>query len=483
MSDQIGGFKKKAIAGATILGIKRVVIQVIFTVSNIFLARLLFPTDFGTFAIVVFVVTLFSFFTDLGLGPALIQRKAKITDSDLQTVFTFQILLSLIMVVIIFIGARLFSNYFQIGDKGANLLRIYSFYLFLLPFRSTSGVLLERFLLYNKITIVEVVENVLTAVLTLFFVVFHLGVSSFVYGWLIGYSVGAILYFVFAPWKIRLNFKKEIFLNLSRFGLPFQLNSILGLFYGPFILLYLGKTVGPQNLGYFQWAAGFAVFPTVVADIINRITFPLGARVQSDNLAFRKVIEKSVMIVSASSLPIAGFMIVAAPLVINFVYTDRWLPALPAVYLGVFQSVIISQTGVFSQLLYSRGKANVMRNMGIFWAVTAWILAPILISRFNFVGMSMTLLILSGSGIWLIFRLKREVNFSWFSNFFPYLIGSVFSSLVFFVAIRFFPVSILNLIIVLSLSFTVYGCFLLITSRAVIFEICKSLLFSLKNTK
>ena len=67
--------KKKAIAGATLLGIKRVVIQTILLISNIFLARLLFPADFGTFAMVTFVITFFTVFSDLGLGPSLVQQK------------------------------------------------------------------------------------------------------------------------------------------------------------------------------------------------------------------------------------------------------------------------------------------------------------------------------------------------------------------------------------------------------------------------
>src|SRR3990167_10586232 len=93
--------QKAALAGV-VLVIKRVILQFIFTISNIFLARLLFPADFGTFAIVSSVIILFNVFSDLGLTPALIQKKAKLNKSDISSALTFQLLLGLVIVAAIF---------------------------------------------------------------------------------------------------------------------------------------------------------------------------------------------------------------------------------------------------------------------------------------------------------------------------------------------------------------------------------------------
>src|SRR3989344_2427522 len=143
--------KKRAASGALYLGAKRVIIQVIFTVSNIFLARLLFPEHFGTYAILQFVLTFFTVFSDVALSTSLIQRKEKIDDSDLQTAFSFQLLLSLSVVIIIFFAAGTVSNFYNLGDQGVVLFRLISLVLLLVPFKTIAGAVLERELMYFKL--------------------------------------------------------------------------------------------------------------------------------------------------------------------------------------------------------------------------------------------------------------------------------------------------------------------------------------------
>ncbi|HLD11483.1 MAG TPA: oligosaccharide flippase family protein, partial [Patescibacteria group bacterium] len=86
--------KYKAANGVFLLGIRRVAIQFIQTASSIILARLLFPEVFGTFAIILFIVSFFTVFTDIGFGAAIIQQKKKVEEKQLQTLFLTQICLS-----------------------------------------------------------------------------------------------------------------------------------------------------------------------------------------------------------------------------------------------------------------------------------------------------------------------------------------------------------------------------------------------------
>lgn len=448
--------KKKATTGAVVLGGKRVVIQVIYTVSNIFLARLLFPADFGTFAIITFVSIFFTVFTDLGLGPALIQKKAKLRIEDLQTAFTIQFLLSLTVVIIIYFAAPFIASFYSLGTKGVLLFRIYSLFFLLLPFKTSSGARLERNLEYQKLTIIEIGELLTTSAMTVFLAFSGFGVFSFAAGAIIGHITSSILYFSFAPWKIKLTINRKKFAILAKFGLPLQGSVILSLFYGPAILLYMGKTVGAQNLGFYQFAAGLSVLPLVASEIINRIVFPLGARTREDKEFFRQIIERSITIVSAVSLPTVAFALVVAPALIHFIYTDRWMPVLPALYLGLLQMGIISFTGVFTQLLLSLGRADVMRNINVIWAILTWILGPPLIYYFNFVGMSMTGLLVAATGLWLLIRLRKEIDFSWLPNFIPFLASSVIAGLAVLIITRTLPGSILGLVLGVFLGGAVY---------------------------
>lgn len=483
MIKQTGILEKKAFEAVIALGIKRVIVQVIFTLSNIFLARLLFPDDFGTFAIVTSVGAIFAVFSDIGLGPALIQRSPKVKVAHLQTAFTIQLSLGVLIFLFINLIAPFASGYYGLGDRGTLLFRIFSFYFLFGPFKTTSGAILERNLEYRRLVIIELVEIFTAAASTIILAIAGFGVFSFVIGGICGHVVGATFYFIFSPWPIRFRFSVKILSSLARFGLPLQVNGILGLFYGPLVLLYLGKQVGAENLGFYQFAASLSVLPLAFSEIVNRIVFPLGARVQKEKIYFKKIVERSLTIVSATTLPLVFVGIAAAPSVVHFIYTDRWMRSLPAIYLGLVQIGFISYTGIFGQLLLSRGQSKVMRNMGIVWAILTWILAPPLIGAFNFVGMSITGLLVSASGVWLYLRLRREVQFSVWSGIWPYFISAMASGVVVLGLRNLLAYNIFNLAVSILAGVAIYAAGVWFLAKTMVIDSLRSVLAIFAGSK
>lgn len=474
--------KKKATLGVLLLIIKRVLTQVVFTATNIFLARLLFPSDFGTFVIVGSVITFFQVFADLGLTPSLIQKKGRLTTGDIRTVFTMQLVLGILVTMLTFLLSGHIARFFNLGSLGMNLLRVYSLIFLIDPFRQAPTAMLERNLGYKKLVIIDLIVAFSGSLTVVTGAYWGFGVWSLVIGQVISHLVSAFMLFLLARWPLGIQLAKRNFLALVRFGLPFQTNMIFGLFYGPLIMLYLGKQVGQENLGFYQFAASLAVFSLVFSEIINRIVFPLGARAQTGKLFLKGIIEKSVSIVSMTTIPIAAIMMVSLPEIIHFVYTDKWLPALPAMYLGLAQMTIMAYTGVFGQFLLSIGKSKVMRNMGFIWALLTWILAPVLIDRFNFVGMSATSVFVSASGIWLFFKLQKEVKFQFWTNTYPYFLAAVLSALIFYTVKKFADGSIFYLLLALFSVGVVYVVLVLILRKEMLFLSIKSLVFAFRNS-
>lgn len=448
--------KKRAIEAGLVLASKRVIVQVVFTLSNVFLARLLFPEDFGVAAILGFTNTLFVVFSDLGLGPSLVQKKEKVDKDDLTTAFSVQLILSLAVIFVIYLLAPLISGFYGLGERGIFLFRLSSLTFLFGPIKTTCGALLERNLRYSRLVAIEFIQIFSATLTTIILAIYGFGVLSIVIGSLAGNLVVTVLFFGFSPWKIRF---KIVFLNLkvlARFGLPLQSSAIFGLFSGSLIFLYLGKAVGAENLGYFQFASGLSVMPLAISEILSRILFPLGARVQKDKLFFGKIIERSIMMTSLTSLPILFLIAALAPSIIRYIYTDRWLPALPAVYVGIVAGTTSAFFGVMTQLLLSRGFSKVIRDIGFVLAVLTWVLAPFLIREFNFVGMSLNSLILSFSGIWIYIRLKQEVKFEFMRNFSPFLIYALISGLCAYLLDMILPRMLISLVINLILSAVVY---------------------------
>jgi hypothetical protein len=70
-------------------------------------ARLLAPQVFGIYAIVSFVVTFFSTFSDIGIGAALIQKKGNLSREELSTTFWLQQILAWCVVGVVLVIAPL----------------------------------------------------------------------------------------------------------------------------------------------------------------------------------------------------------------------------------------------------------------------------------------------------------------------------------------------------------------------------------------
>src|SRR3990167_8391539 len=96
---------QRAVSGVFILTLRKFALRAISYLGGIFLARLLAPEIFGVFAIISFVINFFAFFSDVGLGAALIQKKEQLTKKDLAVTFTLQQILVVTVVLVIYLSA------------------------------------------------------------------------------------------------------------------------------------------------------------------------------------------------------------------------------------------------------------------------------------------------------------------------------------------------------------------------------------------
>jgi len=456
--------QQKAIVGFVILVLRKVLLQAVYTVSNIFLARLLFPMDFGVYAIIGSIGSVFLAFSDIGLAAAMVQKKKIVSNLEIKTSFTVQLVLGIVIVLLINIFANYFAIFYKIGDH-TDLIRLYSVVFLLSPFRFIPLALLERSLKYINLFFVEVIPIIFGSIVTVLLAFLGFGISSFIWGVIINYLVSAVILLPQQSWFKGINFNKNSFISLARFGFNYQTNVFLGLLYGPLIILYLGKAVGSENLGYFQFAASIYVFPLAFSEIINRVSFPIGSRIQSDRVLLKNLLEKTISLISITTLPLVAIGLVAVKPFLHYIYTDRWLPALPAIYLGLLQMGIMSYTGVFSQILAAKGKSEIMRNVAMIWVLLTWVIAPVLIFHFNFVGLSLTNLIVTISGIIFYFKLKKYVDFSFWDNVLIYIIGAVFALVVFIILRFLYHDTFLSLVISAGLSLISYIIFLFLFTK------------------
>ena len=103
----------KAVAGVVWSSVQRFGTIIISFVSNMVLARLLQPSDFGTIGMLTIFLAIANTFIDSGLGSALIQKKSPSQD-DFSTVFVTNLILSLFLYGILFFLSPHIASFYKI---------------------------------------------------------------------------------------------------------------------------------------------------------------------------------------------------------------------------------------------------------------------------------------------------------------------------------------------------------------------------------
>ena len=94
--NNIEELKRKSVAGVVSYGVRTAFVYVIAIIATAILGVYLDPAEFGIYFVVLSVIGIFTFLSDVGLAAALIQKKKEPTLSDLKTAFTVQQILALL---------------------------------------------------------------------------------------------------------------------------------------------------------------------------------------------------------------------------------------------------------------------------------------------------------------------------------------------------------------------------------------------------
>lgn len=457
---------KRAIRGALSLTFRRVALQVIsFITINLILARILSVSTLGVFNIGTAIISFFVFFADIGLAAALIQKKDQVTTDDLKTTFTIQQLLVFVIVLMVWIFAPTLSQTYGLDSQGTWLIRALALSFAITSFKVIPSVLLERQLQFNPLVWVEILETLVFNLGLIGLVLYGLNLEAFSYAVLARAIVGAVAIYLVAPWRVSVGISKAAASSLIKFGLPFQLNSILALLKDRLVPLVIAKMVGPVGIGYITWAQNLAFLPLEVMNIIIRVSFPAFSRLQDDKQALKLTLEKSLFLTTLFLYPMLFGMLALAPSLVTHVVSSKWAPALPAFYLFSMSTFWATLSTTFTNTLNAIGEIKVTLKLMIFWTILTWVLTPILTYNFGFIGVALSSALISLTSITTIILVRRFIDVSIWQNIWqPLLCSSLMGAVVFYLS-NIFVKDLATLLLLIVVGGIIYWGLIIIVAK------------------
>lgn len=466
---------RKAIAqGFGTLIIREFLIKLFSFVGQLFLARLLAPSDFGVYVIIVFIVNLFGLFSDIGLSLAIIQKKGEPTQLELSGVFWLKVFLSLALTFLIWIYAPLVKIFYTtFVDVNVDMLRVFSLTLFLASLRAIPISLLERKIKYNLISLLDIIGVFVYYVVALSGALLHFGVWSFIVSSLVKEMIETVILYIVNPFFPTLMFRLDNIRKMIKFGIFIQGNSLVVFFISSMIPVVGGRVSGPYGVGLLDFANNLTSLPGLIAMNFGRVAFATYSRMQKQKKLLFSSIDSSI---SLLSLLLYFFPIIIFGFggeLVKTIYTEKWASAIPALYWFGMAAFFHPINAAIGQGILSLGQSKEIVKATLIISVAGWILAYALVNLFGFVGIAISIFLISFflclSYIY-IFK-KNGYSLPFISVILPKIIIFICTLLVCFIINVIFPHTLLYLVSKLAISAVVYVIFSFLLAKSDILEL------------
>jgi len=406
--------KKRAVKGVAALTGRTLVLNLISFISQGLLWAFLDPSQFGVFLVVSATVNFLSYFADIGLGAALIQKKETPQEEDYRTVFIVQeILVSIIFVIILFLGPVLVKTH-SLNHEGLMLLYALGASFFLASLKNIPSIQLERKLEFGKFIIPQVLENVVYSVAVVFFAWKGFGITSFTYSVLLRGVVGLVAIYLLNPWKPGIGFSLNSFKHLIKFGIPYQLNNFLATVKDDGMTIVLGGILGSAGVGILGMAQKLAQYPLrFFMDNVTKVTFPAFSRMQDEKEHLETSLTRSIFFICALVFPsLVGLCILFPVLITVIPKYAKWAPAFaPLLFLSV-NSLWAAATTQLTNFLSAVGRIKTTFKLMIMWTVLTWALVPVFSLKFGVTGSAFAYLLVGTSSGIAFYIVKKYLNWS-----------------------------------------------------------------------
>lgn len=313
--------------------VERFSIQGFSFLLSIIIARIVSPDAYGLIVMIQVFLSFSQVFIDGGFTNALIQKKDR-DDTDYCTVFIFNMAIAIILYLLFFFTAPIIADFYR--EPQLNLItKIISLNLILSSLTIVQRTRLTINLDFKTQTKAGLIAIIISGPIGIICAYSGMEVWALVIQGLLNQLITSITLMYFSHWKPKMIFSKSSFKRLFSFGSKLMLSNILTSIYINLANLVIGKKYTSADLAFYNRGFTLSQYPSInLADVMNRIIYPILSQVQEDRELLKQEYLKYLHLSHYIILPLMGLLIVLAEPLIIVVLTPKWLEAVP--YLQIF---------------------------------------------------------------------------------------------------------------------------------------------------
>ena len=316
--------------------------NVISLVGNIVLSYFVTQKDFGIVSALSIFTSIVFVFTDCGLSDGIMRYKdAK--RKDFNTLFWFNVLMGVVLLLLFNVMAPVMANYFEVPEI-EGVMRFFGVGALVGSMLIAQETKLRYNLEFSKLTrvnLLAVFSGVLSGIL-MGYLGFGYWSIAFVY---VGYRFFALVYLmIFTKWEVRFEFSLDTFKDLWRFGVNLMLSVLTSQIAQNIYGFILGKYYSMVQTGYFGQAQKLQHSPTYALEsTISTTSYALLTK-EPDEERLRTSALSMYGVALFVMMSFIGMFFALSFSIIDVLFAERWLPVVPylrlLLILGMFQALI-----------------------------------------------------------------------------------------------------------------------------------------------
>lgn len=302
--------------------------QAIGFVVSLILARILMPEEFGLIGMIAVFIAIGKTLLNSGLTQSLI-RSSDLDQDDFSTVFYFNLGASLLMYGLIYVTAPFIAEFYD-QQILINLIRVYCITFIISAFSAVQGARLTKIMDFKTLAIISIPSTLIGGMVGIGMAYYGYGVWSLVWSGLASALINSVQLWFYSKWSPSFTFNLVKFKHHFNFGYKLTLSELLNSVFQNIYIIVIGKFFSAGQVGLYTRAQTTKQLPvTNISSALNKVTYPLFASIKDDDIRLKRVYKQLMQMVIFVIAPTLIYMAVLAEPLFRFLFTEKWLPAVP----------------------------------------------------------------------------------------------------------------------------------------------------------
>ena len=322
--------------------------------SQIVLARILFPEDFGLMGVIMIIAQFARNTASFGFNQALVQLK-NIKKEHYNTVFVFNAGLMILVTATLYFTAPFIADFFN-DQRLTPMIKVIAFDFVLRSLFLTQVSELNRKMRFKETLFVSTMRGIVNVVAPIVFALLGYGVWSLVWGYMLGTVVLVIGFNYFCPRLPKIEFHMWALKDIMSFSFWNFINKNVNYLMDNIDRLIIAKWLDVTQLGFYERAYNLRRIPSrQITRKINTVMFPAYSRMQDSPEQTVNAMRKVIKYVSFLSYPLMVWMFFVSPSFVTVTYGTKWQPLIVPLQIMCISGIIIPMSQIFNPILLAMG--------------------------------------------------------------------------------------------------------------------------------